>query len=449
MSKSECPAGHRSGSAHRSRIAESWLRRPVRGGVVALAAAALVASCTAGPTGEGGSQGGTEANRNALDLSGDPQAAAPLAFGDKAAHVLPTGPKGAPPLTLHGRAAWLAHASGVTVYDLATGKAVTDITTRNTPTYDLPTPGDLSKKQAETIRSRVPFPEPVQIGGTPAMLTVVPVQLAGQGSGSAQAGFEVIAARADNGKVIWRHPVDIYGDPAGKLGALLLSAGDGVATVTWTEDGYPSGTFAVSLDEPRTAWQRADMWMVGGYGNALLGFREEPDEDYSLAGVAAADGRDLWVKEVPDGTTWAIGATGAPLATLEDDSEQVRLIEIATGDFVLSKGDGLTSRMDCDQGEGGTVLVCASKQDGVLAVDDTGKILWRREAGDGPKDWNATVEAAFKDLFYVEGEEGAFVIDGRTGRTAGADAGVVPDRVNPYAALVYTDTGTEVHQAKR
>lgn len=374
-----------------------------------------------------------------------------MAFDSKAAHVLPTGPEGGyPTIALYGRAAWLSHASGVTVYNLATGKAVTTITTQNKPTYDLPAPGDLSKKQAEMIRSRVSIPEPVRIGGAPAMLTVVPVQLAEQGNGPAQAGFEVIAARVDNGKPVWRLPVDIYGDPAGKLGALEVSTGDGVATVTWTEDGYLTGTFAVSLNEPRMLWQRAGFWKAGGSGDALLGFREEPDEDYSLTGVAAADGRDLWVKEVPDGATWAIGSSGgAPLAELKDDSEQARLIEIATGDFVLSKRGGLTKGMECDQGEGGTVLLCAAKQDGAFAVDGAGKVLWRRAAGDGPNDWSATVEAHFKDRFYAKGIDGTFVVDGRTGRTISSDAGVVPDRVNAYAALVYTDTGTEVHHAQR
>jgi hypothetical protein len=415
-----------------------------------------VTSCTAGPTGGAGSQGAAgspraKPTRKALDLSGDPKATAPLTFDSKAAHVLPTGPKGSPPLGLYGRAVWLSHASGVMVYDLATGKTVSNITTQNTPTYDLPAPGDLSKKQADMIRSRVSFPERAQIGGEPAVVTVVPVQLAKQGSGSAQAGFEVIAARADNGKLIWRLPVDIYGDPAGKLGAFHLSVGSGVATVTWTEDGYPTGTFAVSLDEqPRMLWQRADFWKLGGSGDALLGFREESDENYSLAGVAATTGRDLWAKKVPDGVTWAAASVGsaAPLAELKDDSEQARLIKMTTGDFVLPKGGGLTSRMSCDQGEGGTVVLCASKQDGALAVDNAGKILWRRAAGDGPKDWNATVEAHFKDLFYAKGKDGTFVVDGRTGRTVNADAGVVPDHVDAYAALVYTDTGTEVHLAK-
>lgn len=427
------------------------MRSPVREGVSALAAVALLASCTGGPTEEGDSPAATGSpTRKALDLSGDPRAAAPLAFDSTAEHVLPTGPKGFPPITLYGRAAWLTHASGVTMYNLATGKAVTTIKTQNTPTYELPAPRDLSKKQAEMARSRVSFPVPVRIGGIPAVVAVVPVQLAKQGSGSAQAGFEVIAARADNGKLIWRLPVDIYGDPAGKLGAFLVQPGNGVVTVTWTEDGYMAGTFAVSLDdEPRMLWQRAGFWMVGASGDAVLGFREEPDEEYSMAGVAASNGRDLWAKGVPAGVTWAVKSTDTPLAKLDDDSEQAQLIEIATGDFVLSKRVGLTKRMSCNHGEGGTVLLCASKQDGALAVDKAGKILWRRAAGDGPNGWNATVEAEFKDLFYAKDKDGAFVVDGRTGRTVSPDAGIVPDRVNAYAALVYTDTGTEVHLAKR
>lgn len=426
------------------------MRSPVRGSVVALAAAALVTSCTSGPAEGGGSPAVTGSpTRKVLDLGGDPRAAAPLAFDGKAAHVLPTGPKGNPPITLYGRAAWLTHSSGMTMYNLATGRTVTDITTRNTPAYDLPAPRDLSTEQAETLRNRVSFPVPVKIDGVPARVAVVPVRLAGQGSGSARAGFEVIAARAGNGKLIRRLPVDIYGDPAGKLGALLVEPGNGVVTVTWTEDDYPTGTFAVSLDEPGVLWQRAGFWMVGGSGDAVLGFREEPDEEYSMSGVAVSNGRDLWVKGVPAGATWAVKSNDTPLAKLDDDSKQAQLIEIATGDFVLTRRAGLASRMSCDHGEGGTVLLCASKQDGALAVDENGKILWRRAAGDGPDSWNATVEAEFKDMYYAKGKDGTFAVDGRTGRTVGTDVGIVPDRVNAYAALVHTDAGTEVHHVKR
>ncbi|MFI7641639.1 hypothetical protein [Nonomuraea sp. NPDC049400] len=429
------------------------MRSPVREGAIALAAAALVTSCTSGPTGERDSPAATgsppvKPTEQALDLDGDPQATAPLTFDSKAAHVLPTGPKGGyPRITLYGHAAWFSHAAGVTVFDLATGKAVADITTQNTPTYDLPAPRDQSKKQAELIRDRVPGPVQVQIGDASAMLTVVPVKLAKQGSGSAQAGFEVIAARTDNGKLIWRLPVDIYGDPTGKLGTLQVSTWNDVATVTWTEDGYAIGTFAVALDEPRMLWQRAGFWKIGGSGEALVGFRKEPDDDYKLAGVSSADGRDLWAKKVPAGS---LGTNGSPLAELEeDDSKQARLVEIATGDFVLSKRGGLAKRMSCHHGEGGTVLLCASKQDGALAVDLTGKVLWRRAAGDGADEWNATVEANFKDVFYAKGKDGTIVIDGSTGQTVGTDAGIVPDLVNPYAALIFTGTGTAVHLAKR
>ncbi|MDO0932998.1 hypothetical protein QQY66_15350 [Streptomyces sp. DG2A-72] len=427
------------------------MRSPVREGVIALAAVALLVSCTKGPTEGGDSPAATGSpTRKALDLSGDPRATAAVTFDSKAAHVLPTGPAKDPTVVLYGRAAWHAHASGVTMYNLATGKAVTTIKTQNTPAYDLPAPRDLSKKQADMISERVSRPEPVRIGGVPAMLTVVPVKLAKKGKGSAQAGFEVIAARADNGKLIWRLPVDIYGAPAaGKLGVFGVSIADGVVAVTWTQDDYAQGTVAVSLDdEPRMLWQRAGFWKLGGSSEALVGFRDDPEQDYPLTGVAPADGRDLWDKKMPQGTTRVLD--NSPFAKFDEDgSKQAQLLDLTTGDFVLPKRAGLTSRMDCSQGEGGTVLLCASKQDGALAVDEDGKILWRRAAGDGAKDWSGTLTADFKDLFYAKGKDGTFVVDGRTGRTVGTDAGVVPDRVNAYAALVFTGTGAEVHLAKR
>ncbi len=69
------------------------MRSPVRESAIALAAVALLASCTAGPTAGDGSPAGTGSpTRKALDLTGDPRAVAPLAFDSKAAHVLPTGP---------------------------------------------------------------------------------------------------------------------------------------------------------------------------------------------------------------------------------------------------------------------------------------------------------------------------------------------------------------------
>ncbi|WP_157248627.1 hypothetical protein [Nonomuraea typhae] len=377
-----------------------------------------------------------------LDLSGDPRAPAPLRFDGNAAHTLPTGRGGFPTLALYGRAAWLSHASGVTVYDLATGRDVADLATQHPPVYDLPRPGDLSKKQLTMIRGRIAFPALAEIGGEPAMLTVVPVKLARR-----QAGFEMIAARTDDGKLLWRLPVDIYGEPAGKLGSFHLSAAEGVASVTWSEDGKVTGSFAVSLEEPRVLWQRRNFWAIGRSGDALAGFRHETDRDYALTGIGARDGRDLWVKAIPGGATWEIRSNGGPLVQLVDDSAQARLVDVATGDVMLPKGNGLTKRMTCDHGDGGTVLLCASRQDGAFALDYAGKILWRRSAGDGPENWQATVVAEFKDLFYVKGDDGPFVVDGRTGRTVSAGAGVVPDRVNAYAALVYTDRGAEIHPA--
>ncbi|MEU8874096.1 hypothetical protein AB0D24_23675 [Streptomyces javensis] len=48
----------------------------------------------------------------------------------------------------------------------------------------------------------------------------------------------------------------IHGDPDGRLGALQVATGPGVAAI-WTEDDYAQATFAISLDEPRMVWQRA------------------------------------------------------------------------------------------------------------------------------------------------------------------------------------------------
>jgi hypothetical protein len=40
------------------------------------------------------------------------------------------------------------------------------------------------------------------------------------------------------------------------------------------------------------------------------------------------------------------------------------------------------------------------------------------------------------------------VIDMRTGKVVGADSGIVPDRANAYAALVFTGTDIEIHPAR-
>ncbi|MFD0661960.1 hypothetical protein [Thermocatellispora tengchongensis] len=327
-------------------------------GVVILAAAVLatLGACSgeAGEDGSGPKPTTTPQARreNIVDLRGDPAVPDPLKFDPRAAHVLPTGVMKFPPIALHGRAAWLSHAAGLTVYDLGTGKVVSDIETENTPTYDVPAPAKLSKKQAEKLGNRVPVPEPVQINGVPAVVTVVPVKLAAKDGGEEHAGFEVIAARADNGKLIWRLPVDVYGDPAGELGALQMSSSGDTVAVAWTVNGSLTGTFAFTLDKPRMVWQRSDFLLIGGYGEALIGFRIEAGQDYSLAGAAIADGRDLWHKRVPDGTTWAIREGGGPLVKLDDDTDQAQLIEIATGDVAVPKKAGLVKAMACDRGEG-------------------------------------------------------------------------------------------------
>ncbi|MGP3938488.1 hypothetical protein [Streptomyces sp. 6N106] len=106
---------------------------------------------------------------------------------------------------------------------------------------------------------------------------------------------------------------------------------------------------------------------------------------------APADGRGLWPEKIPQGTPSSIG--GSPFAKFEQDgSKQPQLIDIATGDVVLSERVALT-RMDCSQGEGGTVVLCASKQDEALAVDKAGEISWPGRRGGNPNDCHATVEA--------------------------------------------------------
>jgi hypothetical protein len=391
-----------------------------------------------------------------LDLSGDPKARPALAFDPKPAHVIPVGRMETPPVTLYGKAVWIADEAGLTMTDATNGRTVTRIKPEHKPLYEAASPERLTKDEGEQLQYRVLPPQVTRIDGKPVVLAVVPVELEARGSGTPQHGFEVIAASADDGKVLWRLPIDVDGEPDGRLGASVWRPPfDGKAALQWTIGGGLRGTIVIALDKPRLLWQRTDFELIDGYGDAVVGFRDNGDDTYSIAGASLEDGRDLWA--LPDLTTGTLSAGGrydagyggGPWSLVKDDSG-ASLVEITTGATALSEDTGLKKDMTCGLRDGGTAVLCASKQAGALGLDvKTGKVLWRQQPGKGPADWSGTVSTIAGNYAYVDRAGGPAVVDMRTGKVVGARPGILPDRANAYAGLVFNGANVEIHLARK
>jgi outer membrane protein assembly factor BamB len=436
------------------------MRHPLRKPGLVFAAAVLLA--TAACSGEairddrGDADGIPQArSTRGTGLGGDPKMRPALAFETKAAHSIPIGPMEQPPVSLYGRAVWIADEAGLTAVDVRNGKTVTRVEPTNTPLYKAASPTRLTKSDGQALQYRVLPPQVGRVRGEPAVLAIVPVELEPRDGGAPQHGFEVIAVRADDGKVIWRLPVEIDGEPEGRLGGSVWRPPyDGMAAVQWTVNGGLRGTFAIALDRPRVLWQRTDFEVIDGYHDALVGFRDNGGDTYTVAGASLSDGRDLWnISEltgtVSAGGRYDAGYSGGPWSVVADDGHDSRLVEIATGDTALTEQTGLKADMDCGMREGGSAVLCASKQDGALALDaGTGEVLWQRPPGDGSTEWSGTVSTITKDYAYVDRADGPVVIDIRSGKVVGADPGIVPDRANAYAGLVFTGTNVEIHLSR-
>jgi hypothetical protein len=437
------------------------MRGPLRKSAMVLATTVLLvsAACSGGTArDDGGDAGGgprPEPTRG-KDFSGDPKAKPALAFESEPAHVIAIGPMDQPPVTLYGRAVWIADEAGVTAVDVASGKTITRIRPTREPLYEAHRPERLTKGEGGRLQYRVLPPQVGEVDGVPAVLAVVPVELDARDAGAPRHGFEVIAVRAADGTVIWRLPVDVDGEPEGRLGAAVWRPPyNGMAALQWTVDGGLRGTLAIALEKPRLLWQRTDFEVIDGYRQALVGFRDNGDGSYTIAGANLADGRDLWnlselSGQISGGGRYDGGYGGGPWSLVEDDSLGARLVEITSGDTALSEKTGLKAGMRCGTREGGSAVLCFSKKAGALALDArSGEVLWERPVGEAPNAWSGTVSTISRDFAYVESSDGPVVIDMRTGKVVGSDPGIVPDRANAYAGLVFTGTDIEIHLPRK
>lgn len=430
----------------------SWMRHPIHAllAVLATVVLALPTACS-GPGDHDDVRGGSRSTQvDGAGLAGNPDAPPALAFDPKPAHVIPIGPLEKPPVTLYGRAVWIADEAGLTVVDVRTGKTVSRVEPKNPPLYDAATPEDIENAGEDLIYPVLP-PQVGEVDGKRVVLATVPVRLPAKNAGEPQNGIEVIVVGADDGKPMWRIPVDVYGEPDGHLGAAVWRPPhDGMAAVQWTVDGLLTGTFVVDLEERRVLWQRTDFMVVDGYADALVGFRHEGNDYYAVAGVNLADGTDLWSlppleRETSVGGRYEDGYAAGPWTLLSSEGEP-QLIEIATGRTALSEQSGLKPGMSCRMRHGGTAVLCASDADGALALSiKTGEVLWQKPRGEGPDGWTGTVSTTVRDRAYVDRADGPVVIDIRSGTVVGPNPGIAPDRANAYAGLVFTGTDVEIH----
>ncbi|MGP3971645.1 protein kinase domain-containing protein [Streptomyces sp. 6N223] len=358
----------------------------------------------------------------------------PRAFDPAAAHTIPVESDtdldaGAEhPVALHDQTLWITDDEGVSAVDVVTGERIDRIEPSDPPLYE----------NGPDTR-HLYAPELVDLNGRTAAIATIPVE-----PNPGEKAIEVIAANADTAEFLWRQTITLDPTPEGRLGASVWTgAFDGMAPIQWTLDGHLGGTIVVDLEDPRMLWSRADFQVTDGYGGTLVGFANDPDDPtrVRVRGVRLTDGEDLWSTEPSNGP--GTNSTGGPWVRTRTDAG-THLLEIATGDPAFDGQIDVSSDMECPFNEDTTVVVCASEWDGrAWALDaETGELLWQRDSGE----WEGELTAAYGNLRYVARDDGAPVaVDARTGEVVAPHTGVAPDRVSPYAGLVFTDAGIEVH----
>jgi serine/threonine protein kinase/outer membrane protein assembly factor BamB len=331
------------------------------------------------------------------------------------------------PVALHDRTAWITDYEGVSAVDVVTGETVGRIEPQDPPLYE---------NGHDT--GRLYAPEVVELSGGTAVIATIPVE-----PRPGEKAIEVIAARADTAEVIWNFPITLNPAPEGWVGATVWTGtSDGMAPIQWTLDGDLGGTIVVDLEDPRMLWSSADFWVTDGYGGSLIGLANDPDDPRltQVRGVRLSDGENLWSTDPYNGPG-TVG-TGGPWAIVKTE-EGTHLREIATGDPAFDGQIEMNGQMACPRGEDTTIAVCAADWDGqAWALDaETEELLWQRAFGE----WEGEITAAFGNLRYVERDDTVVAVDARTGEVVSTDTGISPSRVSPYAGLVFTEAGIEVH----
>ncbi|MFB7896043.1 PQQ-binding-like beta-propeller repeat protein [Streptomyces xiamenensis] len=362
----------------------------------------------------------------------DEQMPAPVAFADDPVRTIDIGPLTYPypPVALHENVAWVVDEESLTGVDLTTGKDIARIAPEGRPLYEAWTPeegelteGEAAEREATAARRQLEEPAVLDLAGRDTVVATIPV------AGASGPELEVIAADAGTGDVLWRLPLrpDGLGDgQERRVSAAVVHGQQERVALMVTEGGRSHSTVAINTSVPEVAWESEENWAWFGDGG-ILG---AGNATALVSGIDIEDGETVWEQQLD---LPRISPAGPYLVVTEGTETSV--IALATGDDVDS-APGLTGDMSCWTGEGGTTLVCASPEDGAVAVDlALGPVLWQLSPDDLPDSIRAV---AFQDTFYLEADEGMTVMDSRTGEIVGSSSGPFLSAVSGHggAALV-------------
>ncbi len=397
-----------------------------RPAATALALALLLAGCGGGATPP---PPGEEHQASATPRAFDP----PADFGPPIA-LLESG--GEIPLVraLDGLSGWAIGSNGLTRVDFAT---------------NVVQPGSFPDNRFDpgVALDRRPSGGPSQLGDpvisdTPAgrmAMGAFPVEIAGRGTIPKSKAVELVAADAVTAHKLFTVAVPLPdseitpGRGPGIRSVRLAGVRNGIAIVSaeTLEGGLTAG---IDLVNRRVTWTASDVVAQLVVGDTVIA--ERPDEvDPEMQGLGVSDGNRHW-GGVTGGTAYQVGNELVMIAqtSFAPGKSGTSVVEAATGREretpLINEGS-----WHCKYDQR-SITVCqldsGNRPYAVLALDNSGREMWRIVRETGGSRVPPAVTAAWHGAVYGYTDAGPVVLDASTGKDRTPTAAAAPLLVNEY-----------------
>ncbi|MFF3498401.1 hypothetical protein [Streptomyces sp. NPDC003247] len=429
------------------------MRRQLACAIGALAASGLLAAC-----GGGGGSGGTEGPTGGGTPTSSATSAAkaydpPLKFEDPASQHIAGGTGDGGPWTvrLDGTTAYAASTAAVKAVDVVDGTALWSVEPQGEPVSNTDYLTDV----------KVP-PVVVPVEGKSAVLAAFGVTVPGSGTTPDRNTVELSALAADSGKQLWTTTLE-WPDGVEEDAPVVLGS-DGTDAVVTLGTDHDAVTFGIALDSHTTAWTAkgfAAKFVDGATVVGLVDTNGETDGGITVQAIGAADGKAAWTYSTPELNGAVVTSVGAGLFTADvdpheyDEEDSVALLSTANGRApagYAAAGTAGLSALSCLFDDEDTFVCSSSAEEAggkrVFALDaNTFDELWAIKEGDTDR-LLPEVSTVWHGAVYADTDNGAVILDARTGKDKATEPGVTPFAVNAYAGLVSTSaTGIEAHRA--
>ena len=360
----------------------------------------------------------------------DESAVMPLEVSTKAAQVLLTGATAVVPI--HRTEPTAPPGEQSRLFDIRTGKVRQVVE----PTHPLP-------KTGGTITA---LPTLISTGGRPTVLAPFLGEVPGEGTAKGRLLIEVVSFDPDTGKVDWRTDIAVQELPGRASDVELAFAGvsDGVGVIRVVDPSTSDrrvDTYAVDLSTHEM------LWTVGGFearavaAGAVVGLQPGPGKtpDEKSLGLDPRTGKQRWASPRNAITVhvFQAGPTKAIVRGRNDDraaKDFVEVVDIATGRVatVIEDKPGMPNPFDCHYDEQSIVVCSGTNWVGALDAQ-TGSWLWSIvEGGDRLV---PTVTGAWHGVAYGRTDNGAVVLDAKTGKDRETKPNIAPSVVTNSMAI--------------